>query len=112
MALSHKAMAARGWVRIDPRPWHKLSACWRHADGWLLQHCGHATALWPWALYDPAGRMHLAGGALDRGVPTHGRAWSSLDAATDYVMRKGARMIRAMDRIERRRPDEVRHLAT
>lgn len=95
--ISHKPRAEKGWVRVDPRPWGKLNAQWKHRDGWWLEHCGHPTALWPWALYDPKGRMHCMGLALGGTNPTFGYAFSDLFTVAKYVDEMGARAIRAMD---------------
>jgi hypothetical protein len=78
----------RGWSRIDPRPWRKLNACWEHRAGWRLEHCGHPTANWPWALFAPGGEMVLTG--VRSGNPTHGRAWPDLKTATDWVAKTTA----------------------
>lgn len=84
--VSHQRALALGWTRVDPRPWRKTTARWLHVDGWEIQHCGHPTALWPWALYDAAGLMHCTGGLarFDR-KPENGTAWPSLLEAMEYV---------------------------
>lgn len=87
--VSHNFMGGLGWSRVDPRPWTKLGARWEHRDGWVLQHCGHPTANWPWALYDATGRMHCTGSAGGR--PEFGRAWPSLKAAVEFVVLACAR---------------------
>lgn len=74
--MSHARAARLGWTRVDPKPWGKLDARWRHESGWTLEHCGHPTALWPWDLHDPKGRRHLA-------APR--RAWTTLEQAMGYV---------------------------
>jgi len=81
--MGHAEARRRGWERVDPRPWTKLAARWRCVSGWWLEHCGHPTANWPWALYAPDGRMHLTGGL--QGKPDCGRAWPTLREAMDYV---------------------------
>jgi hypothetical protein len=78
--MSHAAMRAAGWERTDARPWTKLRAVWRGPRGFRLEHCGHPTANYPWALYDEEQRMH---------VMYNGRAWSTLEDAVAYV-RDGA----------------------
>lgn len=93
-------MAALGWVRVDPEPWRGLRAHWQHTDGWALVHCGHPTALWPWALYDPQGRMHCTGFPVS-GRPVFGTAWPALLDAAEYVKTHGPAAIEAMDREER-----------
>lgn len=42
------------WTRIDGGR-SKTSAVYRHEPtGWLIRHCGHPTANWPYYLVDPA----------------------------------------------------------
>lgn len=106
-AISHARMSVLGWERVDARPWSKLNATWRHRDGWELRHCGHPTALTPWALYDPRGRMHCAG-ASHGYRPTYGTAWSSLEDAALYVERRGAEGLSRMDELELEGDPEIR----
>ena len=76
--ITPKELEARGWVKV------RGYRTYQHRNGWLIQHCGHPTALWPYALYDPEGQMILTGAAF--GYPRdHGRAWPSIAAAVDYV---------------------------
>jgi hypothetical protein len=84
--LSRAQVASAGWTRVDPRPWGKLHARWRHPSGWRLEHCGHPTALSPWALYSPAGEM-VGTGALYATPPNprYGTAWHSLAEAIPFV---------------------------
>ena len=70
-APSMKEMAAFGWTRTDPQR-RKTSARWEHRDGWRLEHCGHPTANWPWALYDRNGRMVCQGVLGPARNPTFG----------------------------------------
>lgn len=64
--MSHKRAAALGWRRVDPKPWTtKLTARWEHTSGWTLGHCGHPTALRPWAICDPAGVLRETGWNLE-----------------------------------------------
>lgn len=84
---SHQSMARRGWTRIDPKPWIGKYAVWVHRDGWRLAHCGHATALTPWALYDPEGQLILTGIEGPARRPDFGTAWRTLEAAASYVER-------------------------
>lgn len=81
--ISAGAMARLGWRRTDPQPRRKTTARWEHPSGWHLVHCGHPTAIWPWALYAPDGAMHCSGAV--HGNPEHGKAWASLRAATEHV---------------------------
>lgn len=74
--------ARPGWVRVDGTG-SKLAAVWEHPTGWRLQHCGHPTALHPWLLIAPDGRVHKSGAV--NGDPDLGRAWDRLDEAMDYA---------------------------
>lgn len=39
-----------GWERLRPG----CGGVWRHvASGWLVKHCGHPTALWPYYAHRP-----------------------------------------------------------
>lgn len=67
--ISPKELAAKGWTPCGGRSY-------KHASGWTIQHCGHPTALWPYALYRPDGRMILA---------PSGRAWPTVASAVDHV---------------------------
>lgn len=45
--------------------WTKIStnACGKgtyEKDGWIIEHCGHPTANFPYMLYDPDGKPHFA----------------------------------------------------
>ena len=81
--ISHQELRRLGWTRMDPRPWSKCSARWRHRDGWRLEHCGHPTALYPWSLYDPRGRC--IGTGAKHGDPDMGGAWPSIYEASLFV---------------------------
>lgn len=72
-----------GWTRVDPRPWSKTNAKWRHEKGWRLEHCGHPTANTPWDLHDAKGVRHLTGASS--GNKRFGTAWPNLATAMDYV---------------------------
>ena len=89
MNLSHrritpKELRENGWERM-PKPKHHFGASFKHRDGWKITHCGHPTAIWPYVLENPAGRMILTGivGPLKR--PDYGVAWPSIASAVDYV---------------------------
>ena len=42
-----------GWTRLS-EPGRKCDARWLHeASGWVIRHCGHPTALWPYFAVDP-----------------------------------------------------------
>lgn len=93
--MSHKAMRLAGWQRVDPKPWTKLRARWQGPRGFVLEHCGHPTALYPWALYDAEGTMH---------VMFNGRAWSSLADAVAYVRDGAASVAQCYGRVRATRP--------
>jgi hypothetical protein len=59
------------WVRADGGR-TKLFARYQHPSGYHIQHCGHPTANYPYALYNPAGELLLA---------PNGKAWRTLAAA-------------------------------
>lgn len=109
MSLSHKHAEALGWKRIDPKPWSKTSARWEHTSGWQLDHCAHPTANYPWALYDPTGRMHLQGSTT--GNPHFGNAWHDCLEAMAFVVKWGGWSIHNMNRIEREAPTQIRRRA-
>jgi hypothetical protein len=71
-----------GWTRVDSN--RGKFARWVHESGWRIEHCGHPTALWPWAIFDPDGNMHCGGGR-DGGNPRLGYAWPNLTEAFAYV---------------------------
>ncbi len=83
---SPRRAAAAGWTKTGG--FGKMGARWEHASGWLLEHCGHPTANYPWALYSPAGDMVRTGAVFaeppDPGV---GRAWPNLAMPMAYVTR-------------------------
>ena len=83
--ISPKELRAHGWTP-DPPPAdkHMIGRCYTHRDGWHISHCGHPTALWPYVLKNPAGRMILTGAAVS-GNPEFGTAWPTVAAAVDYV---------------------------
>ncbi len=84
--MSHKRAADLGWTRVDARPWSKLKARWSHWSGWSIEHCGHPTALYPWALYDAKGDMVRTGAKLATPPnPALGRAWPDLEMAMAFV---------------------------
>lgn len=96
--MSHKRAAELGWTRVDRRPWTKLRAIWTHGTGYRLEHCGHPTALRPWMLHDPEGRMVLTGAVVE-GQPStdgsgpisrfvHGTAWWTLEEPMEWVAKQ------------------------
>lgn len=68
----------RGWS-CTSRPGDKLSARWVHdASGWMVFHCGHPTANWPYAAESPG-----IPGCI---VASHtGRGWRTLDIAFSEI---------------------------
>jgi hypothetical protein len=77
---------AAGWTRTGGVG--KVGARWEHVTGWWLEHCGHPTANYPWALYSPAGEMVLTGAVYGEPPdPRQGRAWPNLAMPMAYVTR-------------------------
>lgn len=76
-------------TKLEKLGWEKFGSGihvdWRHASGWLLQHCGHPTANHPWALYDPERRMWTAGAAGPARNPLFGCAWDTVGEAFRFV---------------------------
>jgi hypothetical protein len=69
------------WRRVDDGT-RKTSARYQHPRGYLIEHCGHPTALWPYALYGPDGHLILA---------PNGRGWQKvIDAALEVDRRINA----------------------
>jgi hypothetical protein len=84
--ISPKELRLRGW---SPEPKSRYR-CYRHEAGWRIEHCGHPTALWPYLLIDPDGRIYLTGAAVS-GNRAYGTAWPTIAAAVDYVASQEAR---------------------
>jgi hypothetical protein len=55
---------------------------WRHESGWLVRHCGHPTALWPYYGVPPGGGDML--------LAPNGRGFQKLVHAQDAVELKAA----------------------
>lgn len=92
--VSRAKLARAGWARTDQRPWRsKLDARYEHLDWWRLSHCGHPTALHPWVLTDPKGRLVLTGVTGPAVRPDYGTAWTTLRQAIEWVS--------SLDRFER-----------
>ena len=49
-------MARKGWMRLRGG----CGGVWKHESGWLVLHCGHPTALWPYYGVSPSGETLLA----------------------------------------------------
>lgn len=64
-----------GWTRLS-EVGDKCSGAWVHSSGWLIQHCGHPTANYPYAAYGPDGFMV---------VDYNGRGFNSLKRAKGAV---------------------------
>lgn len=65
--------ARPGWERLSP-PNNKIGAMWKHSSGWTVEHCGHATANWPYFLIDPRRPDHTT-------VSFNGLGFKNLEAA-------------------------------
>lgn len=80
--ISHAAMRRHGWERVDGRK--DKFARWLHTEsGWGLAHCGHPTALRPWALVRPDGRL-VCSDVRFGGPPNFGVAWASLREPVEW----------------------------
>jgi hypothetical protein len=65
-----------GWRRL---PGPKCGVTWEHlASGWLVRHCGHPTANWPYFLVDPGLTDHTV-------VSWNGLGFKTLDVAIRVV---------------------------
>lgn len=49
------------WECVYRNPVIQKAATWRHWSGWIVQHCGHPTALYPWYIETPSGQPSGAG---------------------------------------------------
>lgn len=68
-----------GWTRLHPKGASKCSAAYRHdATGWVVKHCGHPTANWPYYASAPDGSASLV-------IESCGRAFRLLDDACRAV---------------------------
>lgn len=71
-------MATKRHTKL-PDPWTRgLGQQYWHPSGYGIEHCGHPTAIWPYALYGPDGKVILQAG----------HAWPTLQAAADEVKRR------------------------
>jgi hypothetical protein len=68
-----------------PEPWRrvdggrgKLGARYVGPAGYVIENCGHPTALWPYALIEPGGRLLVA---------ANGYAFRNLELAAAEVAR-------------------------
>jgi hypothetical protein len=83
--ISPEELRSYGW-KADPKPpAHVFGRSYQHIAGWKISHCGHPTALWPYILQDPSGKMILTGAAGPLRRADYGVAWPSVAAAVDYV---------------------------
>lgn len=48
-----KTVLPEPWRRTDDGWTGKCGARYEHPAGYHIEHCGHPTALWPYALYGP-----------------------------------------------------------
>lgn len=71
-------MARPGWTRESLANRGKCSQRWRHESGWVVSHCGHPTANYPYFA------SHEARG-LTMVVSHSGRGFSTLEQAFDQI---------------------------
>jgi len=83
--LGPSSAPVSGWARVDPRPWTKTAAVWRHVSGWTLHHCGHPTAIYQWDLRAPNGRRVSRGWLFSPPDEHDPRAWRTLAEAQAFV---------------------------
>jgi hypothetical protein len=81
--VSQRKPLREGWARALPATAHKGDIRYEHsASGWIVQHCGHPTANWPYYLIDPE-HPH------DYTVSATGRGWrrlcEAMEAAEDVL---------------------------
>lgn len=82
MSATRRTNLPEPWRRVDGAA-GKIGARYAHPAGYAIEHCGHPTALWPYALYGPDGKMILA---------PNGRAWQKLEyAGAEVAARLAAR---------------------
>jgi len=101
--VSTVALARAGWLRIDGTR-RKCRAVYARRDGWRAAHCGHPTALTPWALYDPTGALVLNG---------NGRAFPDLASVAAFVEDLGAGRVEVLEEVlegQRRRRASLGYL--
>lgn len=86
--ISPKELKALGWQRNAQAAPCRVTGIfgrdYTHKDGWKISHCGHPTAIWPYLLTDPAGRIILTGARVGN-PPNFGTAWPTVAEAVDYV---------------------------
>jgi hypothetical protein len=56
--------------------------------GWHVQHCGHPTALWPWMVLEPGGRMVIGGLHLAQAAGGHGIYEARAECLRRYLAEK------------------------
>jgi hypothetical protein len=81
--ISPKELRDKGWTP-QPKPAFGAGRDYHHRDGWIISHCGHPTANYPYMLTDPDGCDILTGAAVS-GRRDYGTAWPTVAAAVDYV---------------------------
>lgn len=77
-ATDRRTRLPEPWRRIDGGR-TKIGATYAGPGGYVIQQCGHPTALWPYALIGPDGAGILA---------PNGRNWQNLNAAAGEVARR------------------------
>jgi hypothetical protein len=45
----------KGWTKYGGAM--GVGGVWKHESGWIVKHCGHPTALWPYYAVSPKGTM-------------------------------------------------------
>lgn len=75
MRRERSKQPAAPWVASGANVTRKFT----HPSGWIVQHCGHPTALQPWACYSPDGYLHR------HGCVGAGRAFVRVDDAIAHA---------------------------
>lgn len=71
-----KVITGPGWTATGKG----VTRRYAHSSGWSVFHCGHPTALCPWAVVDPEGLLHTCGITCQ-----HGRAFRFLNDAIAHA---------------------------
>lgn len=71
-----------GWERLSAPGLPTCAGRFEHRSGWLVEHCGHPTALWPYLLVPPGGGQPV--------VSFNGQGFASLRVAQEVAERLAA----------------------
>ena len=74
-----------GWARLSAAG-DKLGARWIHDSGWIVFHCGHPTANWPYAAYDPEHPGTITADLSGRGFRNLARAFGRIEGVLSGLL--------------------------